>query len=134
MVSEKEGCNKKECGVMSFRIEMRGDSKLRRALHKASPFTVEAANQTLFFVAAAIKHQAQLYVPIRTGRLFSSIYFELIRPMTYVVGAKAPYAGYVEFGTSKMSPRPYIRPAIMAVQPNINKILREELKKSWNKQ
>ncbi len=119
---------------MSFRIEMKGDLKLRRALQKTSPFTVEAANQALFMVAAAIKHQAQLYVPIRTGRLFSSIYFQLIRPLTYVVGAKAPYAMYVEYGTSRMMAKPYIRPAILAVQPDINKILREELKKSWGRE
>ncbi len=119
---------------MSFRIEMRGDQKLRRALQKTSPFTVEAANQTLFWTAAAIKHQAQLLVPIRTGLLFNSIYFKLLRPMTYVVGADTPYAYFVEYGTSRMMAKPYIRPAISMVKPDINKILRDELKNSWSKE
>ena len=55
--------------------------------------------------------RAKELVPVRTGRLRDSIGMRRIGAGKIVVEAKAPYAGYVEYGTRYMKPRPYMRPA-----------------------
>jgi HK97 gp10 family phage protein len=51
---------------------------------------------------------------IRTGRLRNSITHEVHQSEKSVyVGASVKYAKYVEFGTSNMWARPYLKPAIM---------------------
>lgn len=58
-------------------------------------------------------------VPVRTGRLRSSIRLEKVSDLAYVVVAGHPvkekgrpyYAPFVEFGTRRMAPRPFMRPA-----------------------
>ena len=55
--------------------------------------------------------RARELAPVRTGRLRSSINMRIVAGGV-VVEATAPYAGYVEYGTRFMRPRPYIRPAV----------------------
>lgn len=45
-----------------------------------------------------------------TGRLRNSITFATEKDAVYI-GTNVEYAPYVELGTVKMSPRPYLRPA-----------------------
>lgn len=59
-----------------------------------------------------IVEEARRLVPVRTGFLRSSIYKVKPRQLHFIVGAFAHYAGYVEFGTSRMHPQPYLYPAI----------------------
>lgn len=47
---------------------------------------------------------------VRTGRLRNSISHARDDTSAYV-GTNVEYAAYVELGTSKMKPRPYLRPA-----------------------
>ncbi len=64
--------------------------------------------------SAAIVAQAQADAPVRTGFLRSSI-SRLVSGGKFVVAALASYAGYVEYGTSRMSARPYLTPAAESV-------------------
>jgi hypothetical protein len=41
------------------------------------------------------------------------------------VGARAPYAKYPEYGTRRMAPRPYLRPAIDANRQELAKAFRD---------
>ena len=59
-------------------------------------------------------------VPVRTGLLKSSIFLKKINEKTFELSAgggkykergKPYYAPFVEFGTRKMAPRPYMLPA-----------------------
>ncbi|MEM1524587.1 MAG: HK97 gp10 family phage protein [Nitrososphaerales archaeon] len=66
-------------------------------------------------------------VPVRTGYLRSTIYktkAPFLGRYTFILGAYADYAGFVEFGTRKMRARPYLRPAI----DEVRKIALERLK------
>jgi HK97 gp10 family phage protein len=42
---------------------------------------------------------------------------------------KAPYAGFVERGTSKMTARPYFRPAVLSTRPLVANMIADDLKR-----
>lgn len=66
-------------------------------------------------------------VPVDTGFLQNSIHPEQDSSTTVSVVADAPYAGFVEFGTSKMRAQPYLEPAAAEAESQIEDIMIEEL-------
>jgi HK97 gp10 family phage protein len=61
---------------------------------------------------------AKRAVPVRTGQLRSSIRFERHDThLTLIAGdSRAPYAAYVELGTSRAPAQPFMRPALQALK------------------
>ncbi|MFI6296856.1 HK97-gp10 family putative phage morphogenesis protein [Nonomuraea sp. NPDC050790] len=87
-------------------------ARLEVAIDKAVPRTqsmVKAAVKKTGFDTVA---GAQTLAPVDTGNLKNSIGVDF-DPDGYgfEAGATASYAGYVEHGTSKMAPKPYLGPA-----------------------
>jgi HK97 gp10 family phage protein len=84
--------------------------------------------------AKVIRDEAKDMVPVKTGNLRDAI-FAARGPddkrgvVVGVNGAKAPYARYVEKGTSRMPAHPYFRPAINAVAPAIANMIADDMKK-----
>lgn len=71
-----------------------------------------AINDMLDFAGEKLVEYAQRVVPVRTGFLRSSIGYTVdSSAFTLNFFAKAPYALYVEMGTRRMKPEPYMRPA-----------------------
>lgn len=62
-------------------------------------------------IAAEIADDARRLCPVDTGVLRSSIDWVWEGGAALIV-ADAPYAGYVELGTSKMAAQPFLRPAL----------------------
>jgi len=63
-----------------------------------------------------------------TGFLVSNITSSVKQQGTSVVGqivASAPYAPYLEFGTSTIDPRPFMQPALERNRPNIKRIFKK---------
>ena len=104
------------------------DEKLKRALAEA-----------LKEIAEKIRDDAKDLVPVDTGSLRKSIRVEkegelqvsviaggggVINPRT---GREVDYAGYVEFGTSRMSPQPYMQPALEKNRDEILKIVKRKI-------
>lgn len=58
-----------------------------------------------------------------TGRLASSIEFDQIGPLTATVGSNLIYAKWLEYGTRKMAPRPFFRPAVERMRKDFSKRL-----------
>ncbi len=57
---------------------------------------------------------AKSIVPVDTGRLRDSIDYQITEDaeqITSIISPHTEYAAFVEFGTSRQSPSPYMRPA-----------------------
>src|SRR3989442_9076386 len=77
--------------------------------------------------ARRVAERAREIVPVRSGRLRDSIIVEgggieadvdeAFQPIAVV--ATAPYASFVEDGTSKMTPRPFLEPALGEIEPEV---------------
>lgn len=64
-----------------------------------------------------------------TGRLVSSFLSQPgPEPLSYDVHANAMYAGFLENGTSKMAPRPFLQPAMKATADRITQLVRDAIK------
>ena len=95
------------------------DAKLRSQVHYALTEAVILAHQI-----------ARSLAPVRTGRLRSSIYW---RASGFYLGewvefgASAPYAGFVEYGTRYMAPRPFMRPALERAMKHFEREVKRRL-------
>jgi HK97 gp10 family phage protein len=65
---------------------------------------------------------AQEYCPVDTGFLKSSISLDVVG-LGFELGPTAEYGEYVELGTSRMSPEPYLGPAYDQHLPNLERAL-----------
>ena len=80
--------------------------------------------------AEAIEEGAKARAPIDSGELRDSIHSEKQADSSYLVIAgdkDAFYAHFVEYGTSKNSPHPFLLPAAEAERDNINARARRAL-------
>lgn len=78
------------------------------------------AGQALVKAARDIEAGAQNRAPVDTGYLRSSISTSVTGSggtVTAEIGPTASYASFVETGTSRQRPQPYLRPATDAVLP-----------------
>jgi len=66
--------------------------------------------------AAELQGRAQSAAPVDTGYLRGSISSD-IRGLEAEIGPTAHYGIYLEMGTSRMAPRPFLFPALDAVEP-----------------
>ena len=99
-------------------ITVSGMEELRRKINKLNSELKRKVNDELRKIGSLISERAKNLAPIRTGRLRSSI-FSRVEDWTLKVGANAPYARYVEFGTRWIKPRHFM---LRAVQENTSKI------------
>lgn len=88
----------------------------------AVTFQVAARHDFSSEVLAAgkiLRDDAKRRAPVRTGYLRSKITAVKAGKNAADVISAAPYAAYVEFGTSKMAPRAHLRPAIDATMDDM---------------
>jgi HK97 gp10 family phage protein len=106
-------------GVEQLQVKMRGlDFAMQRHVH----------NQ-LVKVGARIAAEARRLAPLRTGRLRGSI-FSQVRQWMLVVGATAPYAWFVEFGTRYMKARRFLWRALRRHLPQLDGVIGEAVKQA----
>jgi len=130
---------------MEVKVELLGADRLIARLERASDRidseTVEGLNQ----VADRIVEDAKATVRVDTGSLQKSIRKQhhvsqghihsigvsaggyIVNPKT---GRLVDYARYLEYGTSRMPPRPYMTPALEQNRPFLVLVLRDRLKVS----
>ena len=79
--------------------------QIRVRMQGEGPTIVETA-------AKLAEAEAKINAPYKTGFLTNSIKAEKKSLLTWFVNVYAHYGKYQELGTSKMSPRPYLTPAV----------------------
>lgn len=116
-------------------IRFRGIDIFQKYLENASKEIRETLESWVDEMSERAYQIAKEKVPVRTGYLRSTIYrvrSPFMGRYTFILGAYAHYAGFVEFGTRKMAARPYLRPAIEEVKKialeRLRKITEEKLK------
>jgi HK97 gp10 family phage protein len=91
--------------------------------------TNEAIYNALYIIGAKAADYAAGLAPVDTGRLKNSLTHEVAMDEKAVyVGTNVEYAPYVEFGTYKQRPQPYLKPAIQNHMDEYKNILETELK------
>ena len=117
---------------------IKGDKELTRLLSKAPEIFQNAADRAGAELAARIANNAKIICPYKTGRLRNSIYYQRIGGSrggstipAWAIGADTPYARFVEFGTRFMAARYFMRNAFLQVQPDINNVIREQIREYW---
>lgn len=110
---------------MIFRVEVSGIEKLRERISERK--LKKAVETGLRKGGYIIEGKAKARAPVRTGRLRSSIYSNMIDWNVLEVGAGVYYSEYVEFGTRKMRAKPFMVPAIRSTLSKIAEMIRRAL-------
>lgn len=123
-------------------MTMKGkDAHLRRLKAMSGNSMVKAAGSVLYVGADRIRSRAHVEIsrgsvsgknhvaskpgeyPNRdTGILQGHIEAAMVGPLTAQVTSSAPYAAPLEFGSSRMAARPYMRPARDIEEPEIQRL------------
>src|SRR5690606_14793221 len=94
-------------------LRVRGSAELRRALERLRGAERRRAQQDgLEAGARVVETYAKLAAPVDTGTLRDSIMLDEVTPERAILGPHVDYAEHVEFGTSRMAARPFMRPAV----------------------
>lgn len=90
----------------------------------------QALAKALEEVGLVAEGYAKNACPVDTGRLRNSITHQ-VRPSekSVYIGTNVEYAPYVELGTSRMKPQPFLRPAAADHEGTYKKIFESNLKK-----
>ena len=108
---------------MSYTYKDNTDEVLS-ALEKAKKRGLEA-------IGLVAEGHAKKITPVDTGRLRNSITHTADTNAAYI-GTNVEYAPYVELGTSKMPPRPFLKPAATEHNEEYKKIMEAALKSAEN--
>jgi HK97 gp10 family phage protein len=126
-------------GHKAFQVE--GLDELQRNCDKIiSRTSAEKLKEVFLHGAKIIRDEAKDLAPVRTGTLRRAIFAAPGDPrksdalagvsMKSVAKGGAPHAMLVEYGTSKMAPRPYMRPAIAAARPAVARIIADGIREA----
>ena len=91
---------------MKINITLSGD------LDGVAERVTENLNSIVLAAAERVAEAAREACPVDTGKLRNSISVSA-EGNSAVVSANTDYAAYVEFGTSKQSPQPFLAPALI---------------------
>jgi HK97 gp10 family phage protein len=104
---------------VSAQVQIKGLQAVIKFLSLLPSAVREAGDQVCSRAAARVEVEAKRIAPWRTGALCRSILSKKIGEAEYTVGASVHYAGYVEYGTSRMREQPYLRPAVNTVMAGL---------------
>lgn len=99
-----------------------GIRQMQTDLSKMSARAIPVASRAIAKTALAIEATGKVNAPVDTGALESSISSD-IDTLSAEIGPTVEYGGYVEEGTSRMAPQPYMGPAADQHFPELEKAL-----------
>lgn len=92
-------------------IRLIGVDRVAADMGRVSAVVRDGAARVLAATAARVVADAQATAPVDTGNLRNSIGASPDGELRWVIGPTANYGIYVELGTSRMRPQPYLAPA-----------------------
>jgi len=123
-------------GQKAFKIEGVAEMKktllgIRKTLNaEGNAALTEQLLDALLVPAQVMADEARDLVPVKTGKLRSAIFAAKGKGASAFAAVDlkiAPYAHFVEKGTSKTPANPYFRPAVAATRPTTARMLAERL-------
>ena len=91
----------------------------------------EQVEQALIAIGLTAETYAKQECPVDTGRLRNSITHEVdMGDQSAIIGSNVEYAAYVELGTSRQKPQPYLRPAAENHKEEYKNLVKAALKGS----
>jgi HK97 gp10 family phage protein len=108
--------------AVEIAYDLEGLEEFKLAVQQFNSGMQQHVQRQLAMWAEDVKALATQLVPVKTGRLRSSIYAK-IQEWVAEIGAEATYALFVEFGTRSMQARPYLYPAIQTYLPRLEQIV-----------
>ena len=87
---------------------------------------LKGLQQNIEKAALTVERKAKQNCPVDTGKLRASITTE-VGKLEAEVGTNVEYAPYVEFGTSKQSAQPFMRPALDKAITQLNRDMSKTL-------
>ena len=119
-------------GRSYIRVNQQDINNIDNILTELKIYVSKASLQDLRYSAAYIAKDAKLTLRpgygLDTGFLKGSIFFDEDLEGVYIE-APADYASFVEFGTSKQKPKPYLYPAAYKEFPKLLKKIKMKLNK-----
>jgi HK97 gp10 family phage protein len=110
---------------MALSIKVEGLDKLVKALSQIQGMQGPLAEAMELYLERVVT-DAKNIVPVRTGTLQRSIMWQGGEG-EYRVGSRVFYAPYVEYGTSRMAPRPFLGPAMLWNLPMLKEALLDKV-------
>lgn len=110
---------------MSIEIELeeKGIEELKTKMERLDYNMRRNVHQQLRKLGVDMKNMARQIVPVKTGRLRASIYAK-VQEWMLKVGATAPYAVFVEFGTRYMRAHRFLSQTIETYRPRLMEIIK----------
>ena len=99
---------------MRVTVDVQGLAEFQGTLDQAASRVEGLAGQVVRKTAHDVQADAQSRAPVDTGALRSSIRAAPRGPLEAEVSPSVNYGIYVEMGTSRMAPQPYLLPALDA--------------------
>lgn len=112
---------------MSVEITVTGFKQAIDGLQLLTNRAYPLAVKTLQEAGREMADEARANAPVKTGRLRASIGSE-DTPTGAIISAKAPYAGFVEWGTSRMTGRGYMSAAAGQVFDKLQALFEAEIR------
>jgi len=90
----------------------------------------KAKNRALEIIGGKAESYAKRLCPVDTGRLRNSITHQQYDDDTEVIGTNVEYAPFVELGTHRQQPKPFLRPAAEGHTAEYKNIIKAEMSKA----
>lgn len=113
---------------MGFKVSLSND--ISDLVIKASKIAIERALEECGLIGEGYaKQYLTLKRAVDTGRLRNSVTHSRDGSGTVYIGTNVEYAPYIEYGTSKMKARSYLKPCLADHVDQYEKIIKDELSK-----
>lgn len=100
---------------MRIRFDNKEISKLASDLNGAGRRAEIRAKTVVKRTGNTVVREAQRVVPVDTGALKNSLHVDFAPDgLGFEAGSELGYSGWVEFGTTRMAPQPYLVPSFEA--------------------